>query len=143
MSRGGRRPTTGEPRAGSGRKPGTKDGQGSKPNPFAAYNAARKAGKPTSAGKLKAGMKMSASEVDLEGGLTPLGYMLKILRRANTPASIKRWAASAAAPYMHPKLASVEHGGEVTLRHEDALDQLDLDKPAQSGRDIGHSILKH
>lgn len=135
--------TVGGPRAGSGCKPGTKPGEGMKPNPFAEYNAARKAGKNIAAGKLKAGMKIPAGDVDLEGGLLPLGYMLRVLRRTNTPASIKRWAASAAAPYMHPKLSSVEHGGEVTLKHEDALDQLDLGQPEQPGRDTGQSIRKH
>jgi hypothetical protein len=33
--------------------------------------------------------------------------------------------AKAAAPYVHPKLAAVEHSGKVTLNHETALNELE------------------
>ncbi len=34
-------------------------------------------------------------------------------------------AARDAAPYLHPKLASVEHSGKLTISHEDALGELE------------------
>lgn len=44
-----------------------------------------------------------------ESGLTPLDYMLGIMRdEAMTPES-RFEAAKAAAPYVHPKLANVDH----------------------------------
>jgi hypothetical protein len=54
-------------------------------------------------------------------GLTPLEYMLKVMRtepdptlepRELTSAIVMRFeAAKAAAPYIHPRLAAVEHSG--------------------------------
>lgn len=38
--------------------------------------------------------------------------------------SMAQECAKDAAPYVHPKLASVEHSGSVTLTHEEALAQL-------------------
>ena len=58
-------------------------------------------------------------------GVTPLEYMLKILRDPDSSREDKMWAAEKAAPYCHPKLASVEHAGDVTFRHEDALKELE------------------
>jgi hypothetical protein len=55
-------------------------------------------------------------------GLTPLDYMLGILRGQHPegaePAQVIAWealrfeAAKAAAPYVHPKLANIEHTGK-------------------------------
>lgn len=44
-------------------------------------------------------------------GLTPLDYMLGVLRNPRAAAARRAWAAAAAAPYVHPKLASIEHSG--------------------------------
>ena len=51
--------------------------------------------------------------------------MLKILRDENQNPDARFEAAKAAAPYVHARLAAVEHSGDMTLRHEDALDELD------------------
>lgn len=51
--------------------------------------------------------------------------MLQVLRDPEASAADKKWAAEKAAPYMHPRLAAVEHSGDVTVRHEDALNELD------------------
>ncbi|WP_354504808.1 hypothetical protein [Limibacillus sp. MBR-115] len=32
--------------------------------------------------------------------------------------------AKAAAPYIHPRLASLDHSGQLSLSHEEALDEL-------------------
>lgn len=53
-------------------------------------------------------------------GLTPLDYMLSVLRDATMPAQRRDDMAKAAAPYVHPKLAQVAHtgrdGGPVQVR---------------------------
>ena len=45
-------------------------------------------------------------------GLTPLDYMLRILRDELADTDARMDAAKAAAPYVHAKLASVEHKGD-------------------------------
>lgn len=58
-----------------------------------------------------------------ESGLTPLEFMLRIMRDDMTPedaspevikafAELRFEAAKAAAPYVHPRLAAVEHTGK-------------------------------
>ena len=41
-------------------------------------------------------------------GLTPLEYMLRTMRDASKPLALRLDMAKAAAPYVHPRLASVE-----------------------------------
>jgi hypothetical protein len=70
--------------------------------------------------------KASAAKVAAveASGLTPLDYMLQTLRDELKPAEIRMDAAKAAAPYVHPKLANVEHtgkgGGPIIMRLDDA-----------------------
>jgi hypothetical protein len=45
-------------------------------------------------------------------GLTPLEYMLEILRNEQADVKDRMWAAEKAAPYVHAKLASIEHSGK-------------------------------
>lgn len=47
----------------------------------------------------------------LNAGLTPLDYMLNILRDETQKQSARFTAAKEAAPYVHPRLAAVEHSG--------------------------------
>lgn len=86
----------GGPRVGAGRKPGV-------PNKRTAEKAA---------------------EVEASG-LTPLDYMLSILRDESVAAGDRFEAAKAAAPYVHAKLAAVELSGGLSFSHEDALAELD------------------
>ena len=44
-------------------------------------------------------------------GLTPLEYLLGIMRDEELPVELRFEAAKAAAPYVHPKLAAIEHSG--------------------------------
>lgn len=46
-----------------------------------------------------------------KSGLTPLDYMLKLLRNSKLDQDTRLEAAKAAAPYVHPKLNSVEFSG--------------------------------
>ena len=52
-----------------------------------------------------------------ETGITPLEFMLEVMRDDGNDLLIRMDAAKAAAPYVHPKLASVEmkHSGGVTV----------------------------
>jgi hypothetical protein len=53
----------------------------------------------------------------LSQGISPLDYMLGILRNETETQANRMWAAEKAAPYLHPKLAAVEHSGEVGHTH--------------------------
>lgn len=44
-------------------------------------------------------------------GLTPLDYMLNLMRDEAAEKSLRMDAAKSAAPYVHPKLANIEHTG--------------------------------
>ena len=48
-------------------------------------------------------------------GLTPLDYLMGVVRNEGASPADRLDAAKAAAPYVHPKLASVEHKGETSL----------------------------
>lgn len=45
-------------------------------------------------------------------GLTPLDFMLKVMRNGKQPADVRLEAAKAAAPYVHPKLSAVTLKGD-------------------------------
>ncbi len=45
-------------------------------------------------------------------GLTPLDYMISVLRDESAEPQARMEAAKSAAPYVHPRLASIEHGGK-------------------------------
>lgn len=85
----------GGPRPGSGRKPG---GQNRKSREIADRAAAE--------------------------GITPLEYLLKVMRDENGDSETRLDAAKAAAPYVHPRLANIEANVSVT-GHEAALDELE------------------
>ena len=54
----------------------------------------------------------AAREAEIEAsGLTPLGFMLAILRDENASTEDRRWAAQHAAPYCHPRLAQQRFEG--------------------------------
>jgi len=45
-----------------------------------------------------------------DSGLTPLDYMISVMRDDKQEQWTRLDAAKAAAPYVHPKLANIEHG---------------------------------
>lgn len=49
------------------------------------------------------------------GGMTPIEYMLGVMRDDGNELSVRLDAAKAAAPYVHPKLAAVDLAGDVTV----------------------------
>jgi hypothetical protein len=48
------------------------------------------------------------AERAVEGGITPLDYMLEILRNTGAEQAARFEAAKAAAPYIHPRLSAVD-----------------------------------
>ena len=66
-----------------------------------------------------------ASMASIGFDLTPLAFMLQVLRDPKSSSEQKQWAAETAAPYCHAKLTSLEHTGEVVLCHDDADDDLE------------------
>lgn len=71
-------------------------------------------GKRPGAGR-KPGAKNKASadreKAIRKSGLTPLDYMLRLMRNGKLDRGTRLEAAKSAAPYVHPKLASVEVTG--------------------------------
>ena len=57
-------------------------------------------------------------------GETPLDYMIRVMRDETADISRRDWAAQAAAPYLHARLASVEQTGTLTVSHEERVAQL-------------------
>lgn len=58
-------------------------------------------------------------------GLTPLEYMLSVMRSDAADEARRLDAAKAAAPYVHARLSAVEHSGELgIISHEQWLDEL-------------------
>jgi hypothetical protein len=64
------------------------------------------AGRPKGARNVKTKQQ---SEAVKASGLTPLDYMLSVLRDDTQDLSVRLDAANKAAPYVHAKLASVDH----------------------------------
>lgn len=67
-------------------------------------------------GRAKGTPNKASAEREAEiaaSGLTPLDYMLGILRDENAAVERRDDMAKAAAPYVHPRLAAVEHGGKI------------------------------
>lgn len=60
-----------------------------------------------------------------ESGLTPLEYLLSVMRDDNQDEATRRDAAKAAAPYIHPKLSASTIDANVNIDHESALDELE------------------
>ena len=58
-------------------------------------------------------------------GETPLAYLLGVMRDMERDVAVRLEAAKAAAPYVHAKLASIEHSGNVGISHEEALGELE------------------
>ena len=85
-------------------------------------------GKREGAGRPAGAINKASAERQAEveaSGETPLAYMLKIMRDASVDEAKRLDAAKAAAPYVHPRLAAVEHSGGVHMTHEQFLASLE------------------
>jgi len=77
-------------------------------------------------GRPKGGQNKATAAREAEiraSGLTPLEWMLKVMRDESADPIRRDGAAKDAAPYVHPRLAAIEHsgpgGGPVVLRLDD------------------------
>lgn len=61
-------------------------------------------------------MNESARLQALATGISPLDYMLSLLRNTELPQLERFEAAKAAAPYLHARLAAVEHSGNIGIK---------------------------
>jgi len=90
----------------------------------------RKAGTPNKASAAKAAA-IAAS------GLTPVDYMLSVMRDENAAPEVRLGAARAAAPYVHRRLSSVAYsgpeGGPIEMAIEDRVCR--EERGARIGRD--------
>lgn len=57
-------------------------------------------------------MHLQARKAALESGISPLDYMLQVMRNPRADAKRRDAMAAAAAPYVHARLSSVQHGGQ-------------------------------
>ena len=93
-------------------------------NQTAAPKSNGRGGARPGAGRKKGAATQKTREIadrEAENGLTPLEYMLQVMRTEPSleleprdllnATSLRFEAAKAAAPYMHPRLAAVEHSG--------------------------------
>jgi hypothetical protein len=68
-------------------------------------------------------------------GLTPLDYLISVLRDETASRAERMEAAARAAPYVHPRLAAVEHtgagGGPIEVERPIDLSELDREERAQ------------
>ena len=77
-------------------------------------------------------------------GEQPLEVMLSVMRNPDLPPMLRFDAACKAAPYVHPKLAAVQHGGKVDLglgaRLDAAVKRLAEQEARANGKDraLGH-----
>jgi hypothetical protein len=69
-----------------------------------------------------------ATAAILASGQTPLDYMLSVMRDGSADVARRDDMAKAAAPYVHPKLAAIEHtgkdGGPIQHAHQLSDDAL-------------------
>lgn len=84
--------------------------------------------------KVAAGDKEVLAQIALEAG-SPDGEpaVLTAIRKALKLREAAQLCARDAAPYVHPRLTSVEHSGELTITHEEALDELERSGKGDQG----------
>jgi hypothetical protein len=75
-------------------------------------------GRRPGSGRKKSGtnrLDTEARQQAMESGISPLDYMLSIMRHPDSTAAQKMEAAKGAAPYVHARLAHIEKETDVTV----------------------------
>lgn len=67
---------------------------------------------------------IKTEEIAKAAGITPLEYLLNVMKDDEETPDRRIDAAKAAAPYVHPKLSAVALSGNLSVSHEDALAKL-------------------
>lgn len=79
--------------------------------------AERRGGKRAGAGRPKGAKNkrdwQKIQEKVAEGGMLPLEFMLKVMRNPKNSWAARQTAARDAAPYVHPRLSSIVHKGDL------------------------------
>ena len=71
------------------------------------------AGRPKGRRSDKTAERLAAIEA---AGITPLDYLLRLMRDGTVEPAVRLDAAKSAAPYVHPKLNAIEHTGSLDVR---------------------------
>lgn len=74
-------------------------------------------------------------------GLTPLEYILEVMRDTTADADRRFAAAVAAAPYVHPRLATVAHSGTLARRDVREIPTAELEAMLATFIDEGRNEL--
>lgn len=86
-----------------------------------------KGGRRTGAGRPKGSRdkgKAALEAVATLNGTTPIAFFASILADEARPLELRFAAAKELAPYMHPKLSSIDAKIDATLKHESLLDRV-------------------
>jgi hypothetical protein len=95
------------------------------------------------AGKPKGALRKATAKREAEiraSGLTPLAHMIAVLQDENSSKEDRRWAAQAAAPYVHPRLSSIDAKVQQEERH--IVDTVDLSALSWEEREYLREIAK-
>jgi hypothetical protein len=69
--------------------------------------------------------------------LTPLDYLISVMRDETAPRAVRMQAAAKAAPYVHPRLCAIEHagaaGGPIQVEQPIDLAELKREERRSSG----------
>lgn len=65
-------------------------------------------------------------------------YLMTVYKDTGNPTRDRLAAATAAIGYEKPKLAAIEHTGEMTLTHEQALAELEASEASLNGHEPAH-----
>ncbi len=82
------------------------------------------AGRPKGAKNRRTRLQEEASKQALKGGITPLEFLLGIMRDENEAKGVRMAAAKAALPYCHPRLSASHVTEDEKPSHEDWLMRL-------------------
>ncbi len=98
-------------------------------------------GKRPGAGRRKGSRNKASAAREMAvaaSGLTPLAYMLAVMRDELQPLSVRMEMAKAAAPYVHPRFSAIEHRGEkdAQLRHKIIVKIVDSDGKPHSPKGL-------
>lgn len=66
-------------------------------------------------------------------GITPLEYLISVMRDVSCDQAKRIEAAKSAAPYVHARLSAVDFTGTLSTTHEQFLEQIDRDAAQAEG----------
>jgi hypothetical protein len=95
-------------------------------------NSGRKRGSPNR-------VTQAQRDAIIASGLTPLDYLLSVLRNEEMDVHTRMDAAKAAAPYVHPRLSQVDMSTQHTVSHEDRLFELFRSRELENSSHAGVS----